>query len=157
MISKMREKCKNKKGFTLVELIVVLVILAILIALLVPSLTGYIDKANEKKVLAEAKLALNAAQVTVTEEYSTATATAGSTYPGGKFDVITNSAKNTTDGVADKVDDLLSLAEIKDGTVKTYNYTASVGGKVTKLEFANVKYTANYDDGKWSTKKTETK
>lgn len=34
---------KKKRGFTLVELIVVLVILAILAALLVPALTGYID------------------------------------------------------------------------------------------------------------------
>lgn len=40
---------KGRKGFTLVELIVVLVILAILAALLVPALTGYIDKAKEKK------------------------------------------------------------------------------------------------------------
>ena len=46
MISKMREKCKNKKGFTLVELIVVLLILAILIALLVPALTGILTEQN---------------------------------------------------------------------------------------------------------------
>ena len=42
----MFKKLKAKKGFTLVELIVVLVILAILAALLVPALTGYIDKAQ---------------------------------------------------------------------------------------------------------------
>ena len=42
----MFKKLKDKKGFTLVELIVVLVILAILAALLVPALTGYIDKAR---------------------------------------------------------------------------------------------------------------
>ena len=42
MFEKIR-KMKNKKGFTLVELIVVLVILAILAALLIPALTGYID------------------------------------------------------------------------------------------------------------------
>ena len=45
----MFKKLKDKKGFTLVELIVVLVILAILAALLIPTLTGYIDKANQRK------------------------------------------------------------------------------------------------------------
>ena len=39
MFKKLKEN--NKKGFTLVELIVVLVILAILAALLIPALTGY--------------------------------------------------------------------------------------------------------------------
>ena len=43
----MFKKLKEKKGFTLVELIVVLVILAILAALLIPALTKYIDKAKE--------------------------------------------------------------------------------------------------------------
>ncbi len=57
---KMRE---DKKGFTLVELIVVLVILAILIALLVPTLTGYIDNANKKKVASEGRQILMAAIV----------------------------------------------------------------------------------------------
>ena len=50
MFEKIR-KMKNQKGFTLVELIVVLVILAILAALLVPALTGYIDKANNEKII----------------------------------------------------------------------------------------------------------
>lgn len=54
-------KHKNK-GFTLVELIVVLVILAILAALLVPALTGYIDKAKEKKVIAETRMVVMAVQ-----------------------------------------------------------------------------------------------
>ena len=40
MLSKIRA-LKEKKGFTLVELIVVLVILAILAALLIPALPGY--------------------------------------------------------------------------------------------------------------------
>lgn len=48
-------KAKEKKGFTLVEVIVVLVILAILMAIAIPALTGYIDRANDRALLAEAK------------------------------------------------------------------------------------------------------
>ena len=46
-------KNNKRRGFTLVELIVVLVILAILAALLIPALTGYIDKAKKNQVIAE--------------------------------------------------------------------------------------------------------
>ena len=41
------KKKKNRKGFSLVELIVVLVIMAILVAALVPSLVGYIRQARQ--------------------------------------------------------------------------------------------------------------
>lgn len=61
---------KSRKGFTLVELIVVLVILAVLAALLIPSLTGYIRKAAESKVLLQARGALVAAQATIAEAYA---------------------------------------------------------------------------------------
>ena len=37
----------NKKGFTLVEIIVVLVILAILAAIAVPSVLGYVEEAKK--------------------------------------------------------------------------------------------------------------
>lgn len=47
MLKKLWNKKNDKKGFTLVELIVVLIILAILAALLIPALTGYIDKAKK--------------------------------------------------------------------------------------------------------------
>lgn len=69
MFEKIREM-KNKKGFTLVELIVVLVILAILAALLVPALTGYIDKANAEKVVAECRMVVMAAQTETSSTYA---------------------------------------------------------------------------------------
>ena len=48
-------KAKEKKGFTLVEVIVVLVILAILMAIAIPALTGYIDRANDRAALSEGR------------------------------------------------------------------------------------------------------
>ena len=52
----MFKKLKDKKGFTLVELIVVLVILAILAALLVPSLTGYINRAKKQELISQTRM-----------------------------------------------------------------------------------------------------
>ena len=65
-----RWKKNSKKGFTLVELIVVLVILAILAALLIPALTGYIDKAKEKQIIAETRQVVMAAQTLADELYA---------------------------------------------------------------------------------------
>ena len=51
--AEMKFLLRNKKGFTLVEVIVVLIILAILAAMLVPAMTGWIDKSREKKCHSE--------------------------------------------------------------------------------------------------------
>ena len=72
MFEKIR-KMKNQKGFTLVELIVVLVILAILAAMLVPALTGYIDKANNEKIIATTRQVVMAAQTEVSEAFASKT------------------------------------------------------------------------------------
>ncbi|MDO4458916.1 MAG: type II secretion system protein [Clostridia bacterium] len=66
-IQKLRKN--NKKGFTLVELLVVLVIIAILAAAVVPSMLGFIDKAKDESVSAECRNVLLAADVQLNEAY----------------------------------------------------------------------------------------
>jgi type IV pilus assembly protein PilA len=69
MVLKKQLKKNRKKGFTLVEVIVVLVILAVLAAIAIPALTGYIDKANDRAALSEARSVTVALQEIVSEEY----------------------------------------------------------------------------------------
>lgn len=63
-------KKNTKRGFTLVELIVVLVILAILAALLIPALTGYIDKARKSQAVAETRMLAQAVQTEMSTVYA---------------------------------------------------------------------------------------
>jgi len=59
-----------RKGFTLVEVIVVLVILAVLAAILIPSMIGWINKSKDKAALANARSWLNASKACFAELYS---------------------------------------------------------------------------------------
>ena len=97
-------KVKNKKGFTLVELIVVLVILAILAALLVPALTGYIDKAKEKKVIAETRMVVMAVQTVTSEVYGQL---------GAGSDFCSSTKVNTNDWLSALGKDGKYITEIK--------------------------------------------
>ena len=45
---------RNKKGFTLIELIIVIAIIAILAAIAIPSFIGLTDQANQKVAIANA-------------------------------------------------------------------------------------------------------
>jgi prepilin-type N-terminal cleavage/methylation domain-containing protein len=70
-MTKMIQAVKNRKGFTLMELIVVLIILAILIAALAPVLIGWINDARETAIRAEGRTVLLAMQTTITEARGT--------------------------------------------------------------------------------------
>lgn len=84
----------SKKGFTLVELIVVLVILAVMAAMLVPALTGYIDEARKKKDYNAASEVLTAAQSLVARYYGD-TAAGSATADGAAAYIEANEAELT--------------------------------------------------------------
>lgn len=60
---------KDKKGFTLVEMIVVIVIIGILLAILVPGMFKYIQKAKDKQILVDARTAYLDIQMAAQEAY----------------------------------------------------------------------------------------
>lgn len=136
MFEKIR-KLKDRKGFTLIELIVVLVILAILAALLIPALTGYIDKANKEKIVSECRMVVMAAQTEASELYGK--------MDGGK---LAFDATNTADKYDTAVKDLsetkgdFKIALYDDGTVHTVQYW-------------NSGWTITYTDGTYGEAKAE--
>lgn len=125
-MQKLVKKLKNRKGFTLVEVMVVLVILAILAAVLIPSLTGYIDRANEKAAVAECRSVVVAAQTVISETYA-----AGLTIK--------------EEDKADKLTEITTLAEL---TATDLAQITVAGGKITEVIYQNATTQVTYtNDG----------
>ena len=107
----------GRKGFTLVELIVVLVILAVLAAITIPALMGYIDKARESQDRFDAENYLTAIQTSLTELYAMqgGTVAAGeSVIPKGKVYSKNGNADVDASGTV-FAQNVFKLAEVEDG------------------------------------------
>ena len=76
-------KKMNKKGFTIVELVIVIAVIAILAAVMIPTFGGIIKKANQSAVEQEATSAYKEAYALAIADGEIATA--GETHEAGNF------------------------------------------------------------------------
>lgn len=79
MIQQIKQRMKNEKGLTLVELLAVLVILGIIAAIAVPAVGNILQKSKEDAVKSEAIQVINAAKLYVAAEGIDGDATLGTT------------------------------------------------------------------------------
>lgn len=139
-------KENKKKGFTLVELIVVLVILAILAALLIPTLTGYINKAKEKSIIAETRQTVMAAQTIADEQYGTLTLTNSENVKIGLDTTnVTTQKPTTADGQTTIKLSQAEIAGLAEVTATNINSVEGTGGKITKVVYKSDGMTCTYD------------
>lgn len=131
MIALQQKRRSRKGGFTLVELIVVLVILAILAALLIPALTGYINKAKEKKVIAETRMAVMAVQTMNSDFYA-----------------ANNKDIDWTKLTATQKDEFKELAEIDAATVSDVEFNEKHA--VSTLTYTSDKKTCTYANNQYT-------
>lgn len=125
------KKKKNRKGFSLVELIVVLVIMAILAAALVPTLIGYIKQTRQSNYKNECASAVSAAQTIISSAYADSDSTyINQTNAGNNVKISGNSLVGDPSSV-DAYQVVKVLAEVP-GTIKGI---VLEDGQLTKLQY----------------------
>lgn len=96
------KKLRNKKGFTLIELIVVIAILAVLALILIPSISNYVAEAREARNNANARALYSEVAAEVA------------------FGTITADGTRTANSVT-------CTYEVTDGALDTFACTAAAG------------------------------
>lgn len=114
-------KRNNKKGFTIVELVIVIAVIAILAGVLIPTFAGIVDKANKSAAQQEASALYK-------EAY----------------------ALDLADGVHDGKEGTKEINKVEDKTV-TYTVTENADKTLTiSFTYANDKYTSVFDGTNWT-------
>ncbi len=89
----------KKKGFTLVEIIVVMLILAILASMFIPNMMGYLERAGESEAIMECRSAVIATQTIINETYAYGTEEFEGIYKGTVYTIKTSSSPTQESGV----------------------------------------------------------
>ena len=127
----------NKKGFTIVELVIVIAVIAILAAVMIPTFGGIIEKANKSSV-----------EQTAQALYKQAIALdlADGTQDGYEGAKVAGNEDNKIDEIEKKPVTYTVTTDENGNTVVTFSYTDDAKG-----------LTAKFEAGKWTVaKKTAT-
>lgn len=134
LVSRSLKKVQSKKGFTLVELIVVIAILAILAAVLIPAINGWVQKAGVSAAKNNASTVKSAASIMFTEaESGEATKADGTevTVDTSKGITITKAAKATPTSTTTNAADVFNKLATNIPTDDTFTITVSSQGTIS--------------------------
>lgn len=136
MIKNMKKKLKEKKGFTLIEMIIVIAIIAILIALIAPNLQKFLNTAKQTKADAAAKTLYTATSTYLVDKYAQGepVATANAVWDSS----VSNSVPQ------ELIDDYFNENEIKD-SVK-YQIIFDADGNVKQTIWEEDGFTGKYPE-----------
>jgi len=126
MLNKLQAKLRSRKGFTLIELIVVIAIIVILIALIAPNATKLIGTARQTRADGNAKTIYTAAQAYLTDQFANGKEAPSTLTVDTIKDYLTSDYKNAGTVTITSSGYVVSSVSVVDGTVTgTYPKAAS--------------------------------